>query len=367
MKKIHLILSGLIFCLVYSCSTKTSENTLEDTAPELVIHGVYEGVLPCADCEGIEYHIQLDSDFTYKSFNRYMGRTNRIELENGNWEWFDDTVIIVHNAKQDTKYFSVHAKAIRMLDREGRWFGTEHEEKYTLNLLPGVTDVTELPIAVQHSRVYENMYLTGFDAVAFSEGKTWQLNINFEKEIAFKDKSNKTTYYQITNVMFGKEAIIMTGNVPEPFTASLIPMQCKRISSHETFNYQLDASFGKTNYSGCAKMLYNEDLIATWKLKKLYQKLVDQSNCPKGLPTFVVSQDKISGNTSCNNYFASILLYNNIIRLQTPIVTTKMMCEKMEVENVYLEMLNKVKTYEIKSNALTLYDADKNELALFTK
>jgi heat shock protein HslJ/uncharacterized lipoprotein NlpE involved in copper resistance len=367
MKNILLILSSLLLILFYSCSTKTSETTLEDTAPELVIHGVYEGVLPCADCEGIEYHIQLDSDYTYKSFNRYIGRGNRIELEDGNWEWFDDTVIIVHNAKQDTKYFSVHAKSIRMLDREGRWFGTEHEEKYTLNLLPGVTDVTELPIAVQHSRVYENLFLTGFDGVAFSEGKTWQMNINFEKEIIFKDINNKSTYYQITNVQFGKEAIIMSGTVPEPFTASLIPIECKRISSHEVFNYQMDGSFGKTNYSGCARLLFNEALLANWKIKKMAQKIVDASSCPKGLPTIHITEGRISGNTSCNNYFASVLLYNNIIKLQSPIVTTKMMCDKMDVENQFIEMLNKVKTYDIKSNVLTLYDNDKNELATFTK
>ncbi len=43
--------------------------------------GEYEGVFPCADCEGIKVELQLNSDKTYELSEEYLGKANNNEFE----------------------------------------------------------------------------------------------------------------------------------------------------------------------------------------------------------------------------------------------------------------------------------------------
>jgi len=36
--------------------------------------GIYRGVLPCADCEGIETEIKINADLTYVISSTYLGK-----------------------------------------------------------------------------------------------------------------------------------------------------------------------------------------------------------------------------------------------------------------------------------------------------
>lgn len=100
-----IILFALV-CLI-SCKDKekTAEsNSLESSAEEISTkpdnahnsrnsldwYGVYEGVLPCEDCEGIETSIRLKKNLDYVLSQHYLGRTEAEENnlnETGKFEW----------------------------------------------------------------------------------------------------------------------------------------------------------------------------------------------------------------------------------------------------------------------------------------
>ncbi|MFA5683983.1 MAG: copper resistance protein NlpE N-terminal domain-containing protein [Lysobacteraceae bacterium] len=52
--------------------------------------GRYAGVLPCADCEGIETRLDLAEDQTYVLRTRYLGKSERVFEEKGRFRWDRD-------------------------------------------------------------------------------------------------------------------------------------------------------------------------------------------------------------------------------------------------------------------------------------
>jgi len=49
--------------------------------------GTYTGVLPCADCEGIETVIKLSKDLTYSMTSKYIGKSSKTFEGKGSFSW----------------------------------------------------------------------------------------------------------------------------------------------------------------------------------------------------------------------------------------------------------------------------------------
>ncbi|MGL5007012.1 MAG: copper resistance protein NlpE N-terminal domain-containing protein [Plesiomonas sp.] len=84
-------------------------------------NGTYQGVVPCASCEGIKTTLVLNADDTYKLTTEYLGiKENNTFNNKGKFTWnkAGNTVIL---AKQDenTQYF-VGENVLFMLDRSGQ-------------------------------------------------------------------------------------------------------------------------------------------------------------------------------------------------------------------------------------------------------
>lgn len=78
----------------------TTENALDWA-------GSYEGVLPCADCEGIQVELELDSDKTYELKETYLGKGNQSVETKGSFQ-FDaknPTQIILDEKAQARRFF----------------------------------------------------------------------------------------------------------------------------------------------------------------------------------------------------------------------------------------------------------------------
>ena len=79
-------------------SGNKSEGEIEMSAEFIAEHssrsavdwaGVYKGMIPCADCEGIDVEIQLNEDNSYKMVMNYLGK-NATFNDQGFFEW-DET------------------------------------------------------------------------------------------------------------------------------------------------------------------------------------------------------------------------------------------------------------------------------------
>lgn len=95
--------------------------------------GTYKGVVPCADCEGIETEIMLHSDNTYMLSAKYLGKKDTPEYkQEGKWIWLDGSNIELEGIKSGSSKYFVSENKIIQLDMEGKKIESNLAEKYVL-------------------------------------------------------------------------------------------------------------------------------------------------------------------------------------------------------------------------------------------
>jgi heat shock protein HslJ len=82
--------------------------------------GTYTGVLPCADCEGIQTVIQLGNDSRYTMRTKYNGKTDEIRSASGSFTWNKEgSVITLSDMGSAPASYKVGENTLTQLDKSG--------------------------------------------------------------------------------------------------------------------------------------------------------------------------------------------------------------------------------------------------------
>lgn len=103
----------------------------------------------------------------------------------------------------------------------------------------------------------------------------------------------------------------------------------------------------------------NASLDGTWELDYMSgTRIAFDGLYPNKKPTitFDTSNNKVSGNSSCNNYSGNMTLDGNVIKFG-PLASTKMACPG-NGESSFFQTLDKVNTYSVQENTLTFIMGD---------
>jgi len=144
MKKLMLVVFIFLTGLSLSCNqSKKSQNkevaepvaTADNSKNSLDWDGVYRGVLPCADCPGIQTTIHLNKDQSFRSTVRYLGKEDNVFEHSGNFTWnAEGNTITLSNAgnnNQPLNYF-VGENTLTQLDMQGQKVTGERATDYVL-------------------------------------------------------------------------------------------------------------------------------------------------------------------------------------------------------------------------------------------
>lgn len=95
------------------------------------------------------------------------------------------------------------------------------------------------------------------------------------------------------------------------------------------------------NIEGCGRFLGDNRLNGNWKLKRIGEQELVESQFTRGFPTLKIALNKgeIAGMGSCNNYSSTFEIGNGHL-IVGPIMATKMSCERMETETVFFNILS---------------------------
>jgi uncharacterized lipoprotein NlpE involved in copper resistance len=125
-------------------------STVDHVAPAVSgkkVRAAYQGVLPCADCQGIRTELTLfEEDFTYRLVETYLGTPegDRIFESEGVWSTVQGTAekpdariyqLKPAKAGESRSFLVIDDQQIRQLDREGREI-VESQLDYTLTRKP---------------------------------------------------------------------------------------------------------------------------------------------------------------------------------------------------------------------------------------
>lgn len=116
-------------------SSKTSPDLAHNSKNSLDWQGLYTGVLPCADCAGIQTVIHLDSNNNYRLETTYLDKPGKTDTKKGTFSSDKDSGRITLNNLSKTAYpvyYAVGENNLVQLDLKGNPITNELASKYTL-------------------------------------------------------------------------------------------------------------------------------------------------------------------------------------------------------------------------------------------
>jgi len=129
------LLVGMNACKSNSSKAEPTA-TADNSRNSLDWDGTYYGVLPCADCPGIETIITLKADNTYEITSHYQGTGEEDILAHaGEFQWAEDgSSVILKNADKnnDSRKLKVGENKLFWLDADGKMISGELAENYIL-------------------------------------------------------------------------------------------------------------------------------------------------------------------------------------------------------------------------------------------
>jgi heat shock protein HslJ len=173
----------ILFC---GCAPKATTSlpqpgaTPDNSANPLDWDGTYSGVVPCADCEGIETSITLGRDLSYLVKTRYLGKDDKVFEREGAFTWNEEgnAVTLKGNADGPDRYL-VGENVLIQLDKQGNRITGDLAAKYVLRK---TTDAaTSAPEALFTPAKWRLTELRG-QAVARLDDSTKEPSLTFVKE-----------------------------------------------------------------------------------------------------------------------------------------------------------------------------------------
>jgi copper homeostasis protein (lipoprotein) len=339
---------GLAVCIGPGVSTLASPAKSEPGAAALGwLPTTFSGVLPCADCEGIRYQLNIFPDSSFYLRMTYLGHDDSFD-DIGSWYLSSDqSLLVLKGGREEAIRFRVVDRhSLRKLDLAGREIGSSLN--YTLKRSKAFE-------RFEPRLTMRGMYWVLADAAYFSEclsRQRWPVaqageNASLEREYLSAQR------YPGEKLLVNLEGRIemrasVEGDAPQP---TLV----------------VDRYIGVWPGETCGARFATEALENTyWKLTRLGEAPVFVHEQQRE-PSLVLHSEshRVTGSTGCNRLMGSYQLNGEKISFG-PFAATRMACPKgMDTERLFFDALERVRTWNVLGQHLELYDVNGEMLARF--
>ena len=307
----------------------------------------YSGVLPCADCPGIRFDLDLRADSVYFLRMTYL-ETDPLVVrdEIGQWTISDDNVLVLHGAGEKPDQFAMpDADTLRKLDMAGQPIASQFNTSLTRQ--PDYT-----PIEPQLTM--RGMYQYAADVATFEECLTGlKLPVAAEADgAALQDMYLKIRREpgQAVLASLDGQLVQRTGATGRSPRDTLIVTHADRFWPNEN----------------CGARGVSHDLESTrWVLVRLGDEVVTPtSGAREPYIALEPTEHRISGHGGCNRLVGGYELNGSQLRF-TQLALTRMACTDAKYEDRFAKALNTTTGWRINGNHLELLDADGAAVARF--
>ncbi|GAA5646071.1 copper resistance protein NlpE [Vibrio proteolyticus] len=95
-------------------------------------NGTYSGILPCADCEGLETNLTLNTDGSYSLDQTYLGKGEEKYHSEGSFSWDNSGSVITLSDEAEPNQYFVAENELMKLDSNGQHITGELADQYNL-------------------------------------------------------------------------------------------------------------------------------------------------------------------------------------------------------------------------------------------
>lgn len=321
----------------------------------------YYGLLPCADCPGIEYEIKFNKDNTFNESMLYLDRDAKPWAEIGTYTLENDSIIVVDRVDNEgfTHFLLKEDNQLVILDKERKEvegaladfyiLSTEKVENTELMSEP----ISEYSFQANGNEPFWNIRF-GEDDKMYLRGMLGEHTVNYSfptpeaKEINEHAKS-----YYVKNNDLEMELLVS----PEPCDDTMADYSY----THKVALHLKLADWNEfQDLEGCGEFAGIYQLNNIWKLESINGEKVSENNRKAHLQ-FNINEGTFYGNGGCNNLNGKVELKDTSLTF-SKVATTMMACENLEEESKFITKLDE-QTYDIllSKNDLTLKN-DENEL-----
>jgi uncharacterized lipoprotein YbaY/heat shock protein HslJ len=307
------------------------------------------GELPCADCPGIRYQVNLFPDRAFFSRMTYLGRGDDANFDDiGSWVLSSDrSTIILKGGREAPAMLRIKDEnTLRMLDVEGHDIGSplDYDLRRTKNLEP-----LEPRVAMR------GMYRYFADAGLFTECLT-RRRWSFAQE---KDNAVLELAYAKARLTPGEEVLVnvegqvamrpkMEGQGAQP---TLVVERLTGVWPGETCGARFSSSPLENTY---------------WKLARLGGKAVTVT-AKQSEPHFVLDNKakRIAGFAGCNRFTGTYQQNGDRLTFGKMAMTFMACPEEMDTERDFVGVLEQARSWKILGDHLELFDGNGAFLARF--
>lgn len=134
MKRLFVLLCCMLFVFVACDNQRKGAEAVKDQKDRqgATLHnliGAYSGIMPCADCDGIETVLKLNQNFSYSYSSKYLNKSDEVFIKDGKWK-FENNIITLEGV--DYKFKLGEKTKLWQLDLSGNEIVGELAENYKL-------------------------------------------------------------------------------------------------------------------------------------------------------------------------------------------------------------------------------------------
>lgn len=306
----------------------------------------FEGDLPCADCEGIRYHLDLFEDEVFFLRLTYLGRGAALD-DVGGWSvGSDGTTLALHGGREAPETFRiVDRERLRKLDLEGRDISSSlnYELRRGAEFSP-----------IEPRLVMRGMYRYMADAALFDECLTGRrFPVSMEAD----------------NVALERAYLEARKEAGEPILVSLEGRIAQRPAMEgdaTVLSVVPERFIGIWPGKSCGARMTATELVGSyWKLTRLADQPVVVADQQREPHLTLTADGRVSGFDGCNRFAGSYQVAGGSIAF-SQMASTKMAClDGMEHERAFADALGRARSFTITGIHLELTDADGALLARF--
>lgn len=335
-----------LLAVLAACSTQSEKKAIEPLSIQKAM-GVYTGVTPCADCEGIYTRIEFIDSATFIKSSKYLGKSSRAFLDMGQWSIKNDSVLttMAHGNQQQ---YLFEDNSLIILNQDGKRIKGALANYYRLN--KGEPEA---------KKNWSNQIAEGLDFVARGNEPYWNLEIDFDKNVRFTTlESDSIVSATPTSTQEGNTTVLTINDNEQQLIIKLSPVGCINNMSGAYSDYAVEINYNNgAAQQGCGSFINPAyHLAGTWQLTNLNGEAALVKDYPNGIPaiTFEVFNSSVSGNGGCNRLSGSYKADESGSLIFAPLALTRMFCQDKNKEATFMTMLKNTNRYTLEADKLLL-------------
>lgn len=324
--------------------------------------GTYYGTLPCADCPGIDYELQLNQDGTFREQMVYQERSVEPHVTTGKYKLSKNGVLKLQETTKggEQSMYAIEGESLRRLNRDGSMPEAPLADYYLLT-----------PNKPKKESTHKSPMLNPkIDFKATGNEPFWAVFIDFDndKRIQFSTISQEEFELDLPlsepqPMSQDKRMVYHSVSGKDEIFVEILKKPCDDTMADNSFGYTVIVrakNAGMSEFfeaSGCGEYLGDYRLNDIWALVSIDDKpieLVEGAEVPN--LEINLAQQQVMGFTGCNRFHGGISFEPGHLQIGEHLAATKKLCVHVaDLERAYLAALSdKSFKYTLGNNQLLL-------------